>query len=139
MAVNNVLALDVGNKRIGVAIGNTLAKLASPLTTVQNTTDVFTELAKIIRSNEVSVVVIGLPRDQNGNETNQTAVSRRFGDELMRHIEVSTIFQDESLTSVMAEERLHQRGTIPSKEAIDAEAAAIILSDYFDTLRFNHA
>lgn len=139
MAVNNVLSLDVGNKRIGVAIGNTLARIASPLTTIQNTTDVYKTLATMVRSNEVQLVVIGLPRDQHGNQTEQSNITKRFADDLAHYISVPIEFQDESLTSVMAEERLQHKGAAPSKEAIDAEAAAIILSDYFARMESSHA
>ena len=77
------------------------------------------------------MLVVGYPRDQSGGETDQTAKSREFGDSLVQ-FGIEVVYQDESLTSVIAEDRLKKRGKPYSKADIDSEAAAIILQDYIE-------
>jgi putative Holliday junction resolvase len=125
------LGIDYGAKRIGLAIGDDAAKLARPLTTVGPP-----ELAAAIEQNgPFAAVVVGLPRSIDGAETAQTLAVRRFTDDVLwRKLRIEPVFQDEAGTSQVAEERLKEIGKPYVKADIDAEAAAIILQDYLDTL-----
>jgi putative Holliday junction resolvase len=131
-AVNNIIALDVGERRIGVAIANNIARLPRPLTTLENNQDVVGELQRLITQEEVGVVVIGLPRNLKGEDTPQTAFVRQFA-LLLTHLAVVIKWQDEALTSVKAERELKERGRQYNKEDIDALAATYILDDYLQT------
>lgn len=122
-----ILALDVGTKRIGVAMADVTVPIAIPLETVEVDGSELEKIAKIIKDKSAEKVVVGYPRNQSGDATDQTKVSEVFGKRVMAYVDI--VFQDESLTSVMAEERLKRSGKPYQKGDIDALAAAIILQD----------
>jgi putative holliday junction resolvase len=125
------LGIDYGHKRIGIATADSEAKLATPLGAVGSH-----ELADLIqREGPFEAVVVGLPRGLDGQETAQTLAVRRFTDDVLgRTHGVDPVFQDEAGTSGVAEDRLAESGKPYTKADIDAEAAAIILQDYLDSL-----
>lgn len=129
---NIVIALDVGERRIGMAIASMVARLPAPYLTLdrQQITDVFAEIERLIAQESAGVIVVGLPRDMQGNETEQTRQVRQFADELQVRLKRPVVLQDEAATSINAEARLKERGKPYSKADIDAEAAAIILQDF---------
>src|SRR6185369_17047614 len=102
----NVLGLDVGDRRIGVALANLVARIPEPLLTIDRseTDNVFETIDKLILENEVQTVVIGLPRGLEGQETGQTQTVRQFAKELKEQLGVKVELQDEAGTSVLAEE-----------------------------------
>lgn len=126
----NILALDVGTKRIGVAVADSTLPIAVPLLTLRVDGNELQKLFSIINEKHVDTVVVGYPRNQSGDPTEQTGVAESFAVHLRGHAEV--VFQDESLTSVTAEERLRQSGKPFEKGDIDALAACIILQDYLE-------
>lgn len=125
------LGIDYGLSRVGLATADTEVKLAAPHSTVAPA-----ELATAIAAaGPFEAVVVGLPRSLDGRDTPQTLAVRRFCDDVLwRQLHIEPIFQDEAGTSSIAEERLKAAGRKYSKGDIDAEAAAIILQDYLDTL-----
>lgn len=127
-----VLALDVGDKRVGMAVASRIARLAAPhgVLVRDPQTDIYARIAETAREVEADTIVVGLPRDMKGQETEQTKSAREFAQALEKTVTIPVVMQDESVTSVMAEERLKQRGKPYGKGDIDAEAAAIILEDY---------
>ena len=130
-----VIALDVGTKRIGVAKADTSVKIAIPDgTIIVKNGEEFDEIRSILRLNKTDYVVLGLPRNNQGEETAQSAYVRDFAKKLKAKIPTVKIrFQDESLTSVEAESRLKSRkGYNFAKGEIDTEAAAIILQDFME-------
>jgi UPF0755 protein len=134
-----IIALDVGEKRIGVAWGDDQVKIPAPLSAIAVQPGIFKHIEKLIRSLDAGVLVIGLPRNQAGQETDQSKFVRAFAAKLADYdIDVPIEFQDESLTSVVAEQRLTSRGKPYSKADIDSEAAAIILADYLEQLPKHH-
>lgn len=106
-------------------------KLASPFKTVT-----VAELKAVIEGEgPFEEVVVGLPRSLGGNETPQTLAVRRFTDDVLGGLlPKDPVFQDEAGTSGVAEEHLKASGKPYEKGDIDAEAAAIILQDYLDSL-----
>lgn len=104
--------------------------IAVPLTTIEVNGDEIEVIADLIKGRNVEKVVIGYPRNQSGDPTEQTGVSEAFAERLREYSPV--VFQDESLTSVTAEERLKTSGKPYEKGDIDALAAAIILQDYLE-------
>lgn len=121
----------MGTKRIGVARADTATKLAFPLTTIEVNGQELNEISRLVKEVEPSVIVVGHPRNQAGEPTAQTVEVIEFVKRLDA-VGIPIALQDESLTSVIAEERLTARGKIYDKAAIDAEAAAIILQDYIE-------
>jgi putative Holliday junction resolvase len=136
IANNNqsIVALDVGERRIGVAKANVVARLAQPLVTIANDEAVITTLQKVITENDVTQLVVGRPRNQQGETTAQTRAVEAFVEQLKKQIEIPISWQDESLTSVNAEAELAQRGQGGDKAAVDALAATYILEDYLTEL-----
>lgn len=130
-----IIALDVGTKRVGVAHTNTLARLPSPLTTLIRGETFWKELEKLLSENGADVIVVGLPRNLDGNDTDQTRLTRDFMAELATHTSLPLVAQDEALTSHKAETELQARGKKFEKGDIDALAASYILQDYLDTYR----
>jgi len=124
--VETLLAFDFGLKRIGVAIGNTLIKQAQPLTIISAATNdaKFTELGKLIEQWQPARCIVGLPSHPDGAEHEMTVRCRRFANQLHGRFGVATVLVDERYSSAVIPQR---RG-----EHIDAEAAAIILQQYFD-------
>lgn len=128
-----ILALDVGEKRIGVARGVASIGLASPLTTLINDDTITTRLADLCQQEQAELLVIGRPRNSQGQTTQQTAYTEQFVATLQPQINLPVVWQDESLTSVKAEQELTDRGRPFAKAEVDALAATYILEDYFQT------
>ena len=130
MATKHILALDVGTVRIGTAIADTMIRIPVPKGAIDVDGTEFKSIAELIVGNSIDLIVIGYPRNQSGDTTAQTEYVERFADKLDTSVEIA--FQDESLTSVMAEQRIVSRGGKYTKGDIDAEAAVIILEDYLE-------
>jgi putative Holliday junction resolvase len=124
--VETVLGFDFGLKRIGVAVGNTLLKQAQPLTVIAEATNdgKFAVLGKLIDEWKPATCVVGLPMHPDGAEHEMTVRCRRFANQLNGRFGVATVLVDERYSSAVISQR---RG-----ETIDAEAAAIILQQYFN-------
>lgn len=131
-----ILGLDVGEKRIGVAKADSNVKIAIPVTTIEVNGGELQEIARLLRLYNTNMVVLGLPRSNEGNETAQSLYVRNFAKTLSEKVgNVKIKFQDESLTSVEAETRLKSRKKNYVKGDIDAEAASIILQDFIESFR----
>ncbi len=131
MTSRTLLALDVGEKRIGVAIADTSVKIAIAFETLEVDGTELEQIARIIEQEEAKTVVIGYPRNQQGEATQQTAYVEAFAEKLT-DIASEIVFQDESLTSVKAEEYLKRQNKPYEKADIDALAASLILQDYLE-------
>lgn len=131
MAIN-YLALDVGEVRIGVALANDIARIASPLSAIQNNESITKEIAEMIESLQITDLVIGLPRGLDGQATAQTRYVEAFITQLGQVVSVPIHKQDEALTSVKAEAELMQRKKPFTKGDVDSLSAVYILEDYLD-------
>ena len=128
-----IIGLDVGTRRIGIARVDSATKIAVPVGFLEYNDEFWEKLASIGRMNNTNWFVLGLPRSNEGNETKQTLLVRQFARVLMTKIPGAKVrFQDESLTSVEAEERLKKRKKTYERGEIDAEAATIILQDFIE-------
>ena len=127
------LALDVGEKRIGVATATDSIRIAVPLTTLDVDGSEVQQIAKLIASEKVDTLVVGYPRNQSGESTAQTVHVEAFAAQLEGMVS-SIHYQDESLTSVMAEDQLKGDKRPYTKADIDMRAATIILQDYLEAL-----
>lgn len=133
MSSQSVVCLDVGEKRIGVAVADTSIRIAVALDTITVDGTELQRIAEIIIREDAQTIVVGYPRNQQGETTAQTAYVENFALQL-QDMARQVVFQDESLTSVMAENRLIKMKKPYSKGDIDAQAAAIILEDYMENL-----
>lgn len=127
---NSILALDVGDKRVGVAMASLVARLPRPLTTLENNETFFPALQEIVESENVGAIVVGLPRNLQGEHTAQTKQIERFTKELRQKLSLPIRFQDEALTSKKAEAELDAQGRNYQRGDIDSLAATYILEDF---------
>jgi len=134
MSSQSLVCLDVGEKRIGVAVADTAVRIAVAFDTIEVDGDELKKIAEIVIREGAKTVVLGYPRNQQGETTLQTQYVENFAKQL-EDIAENIVFQDESLTSVIAENRLKAMKKPYSKGDIDAQAAAIILEDYMETNR----
>jgi putative Holliday junction resolvase len=138
--MSRILALDYGERRIGVALSDPTRTIASPLTTLQRRAGKrppWPEIGRLVQEHEVSEAVVGLPLDLSGEETDWTREVRAFGADLARRTGLPVHWVDERLTSVAAERAVRgmglRRSERESKERIDAAAAALILSAWLNS------
>ncbi len=130
-STRSLVCLDVGEKRIGVAIADTAIRIAIPYETVLVDGSELTRIIEIISQEHADTLIIGYPRNQLGESTAQSRYVEQFAAQF-EEIVPTIVFQDESLTSVLAEERLKEMGKPYEKADIDMQAAAIILQDYLE-------
>jgi putative Holliday junction resolvase len=122
------LGIDMGTRRVGLAVGDSAARLARPLGTVAPEQ----LAARLTTEGPFAALVVGLPRGLDGQDTPQTLAVRRFVDASLGEYEI--IYQDEAATSEIAKAELEASGKPYKREDIDAQAAAIILQDFLDSL-----
>ncbi|MDZ7786023.1 MAG: Holliday junction resolvase RuvX [Candidatus Saccharibacteria bacterium] len=123
------MALDVGEKRVGVAIASSLAKLPRPFTTLDYEKSI--EKIKTLANQEgVGTIVVGLPLNRHEEATKQTEFTRAFMERLTHSVEAKIDTCSEALSSARAKRELETRGKAYEKSDIDALAAAYILEDY---------
>lgn len=125
------LSFDVGEKRIGVAQADSEVRIPFPVTTILVDGLEMHRVREFIAEVAPTQVIVGYPRNQQGEATAQTAVSEQFANQL-RRLDVDVVFQDESLTSVLAEQYLKKHKKSYTKADIDSHAAAIILGDFLE-------
>ena len=131
MANKALVGLDVGEKRIGVAVADLSVRIAVPYETILVDGTEIEKIEALVSSQGADILVLGYPRNQGGEVTSQTQYDEDFASKL-EYLGVKIVFQDESLTSVMAEQRLKDQGVAYEKADIDAQAATIILQDYIE-------
>lgn len=131
-----ILAFDFGEKRIGVAVGETLTKVASALTLIESEiNDVrFSEIAKLLEEWQPKLLIIGLPTYLDGTEHELTKLAKKFAQRLEGRFNTPVMMVDERLSSAEAAQRLSASGIKGRKQKalIDAAAAQVILQSYFD-------
>ena len=132
MSSQSLVCLDVGEKRIGVAVADSRIKIAVAFDTVLVDGNEVETIAAIVLREKAETIVVGYPRNQQGETTAQTKYVEQFAKRL-QDITDRIVFQDESLTSVIAEQRLIAMKKPYTKGDIDAQAAAIILQDYMES------
>lgn len=132
--MGRIMALDVGDARIGIAVSDPLKIVANPLSTLfrKKTDEDFEEIARIAKEHEAELIVCGLPRSMNNEENPQTQKTRDFVEKLKNYVSIPIKFFDERLTTVSAERALIEGGVRREnrKNVIDKVAATMILQNY---------
>jgi len=133
---SRLLAIDYGEKRIGLAISDALKIFAKPYDIIANTSyeDIVQQLIRIIQSNHVEKVIVGVPWSIEGEETNKTKETLTFIAKLKESLPVPVIGADERYTTSEANELLKQMGYDwkKARKHIDSIAACLILKGYLD-------
>jgi putative holliday junction resolvase len=132
-----IMCLDVGDRRIGVALSDPTGILASPNTIIERTDDIadIAAVAKIVSAYDVEKIVIGLPFLLSGRIGEQAEKVHAFADHLVKHISVPVDLRDERMTTVSAKRLLKESGKTGRKSGRDdAAAAAVLLQSYLDEI-----
>lgn len=133
-----VLGFDFGEKRIGIAVGETMLKLAHPLITIQAEENAvkFAQIATLIQEWRPSLLVVGLPTYLDGEAHELTHLAKKFAQRLEGRFNLPVVMIDERLSSAEAAQSLRESGVHGNqqKAMIDQVAAQTILQSYFDQL-----
>lgn len=131
-----VMALDLGEKRIGIALSDSTRTIATPHSIINRKSRAhdFAYYARLIDEYQVNLVVVGLPITLGGQEGQRAAWVRDYTTGLSQVIDTPIVFWDESLTTVSATAALHAAGRRGKKarDRVDAVAATLILQSYLD-------
>ena len=145
--MKRLLGVDLGEKRIGLAVADGDGGRAQPLTTLRRAPDAATDaeaIARIAQERSATELVVGLPLEASGVEGRQAQITRAWVAAVVPHLQLPVTLRDERLTSYVAEQRLGpmkrgRSGGPPSRTQrnahrarVDREAAAIILQDELD-------
>mgnify|MGYP002402352962 CR=1 FL=1 len=128
-----LIGVDPGEKRTGLAIKPAGQRAAVPLQVIDPSTAAKTIL-KLAQEHDADTVIVGLPRDINGNDTAQTAKARAFAGDLADDTGLHIVMHDEFSTSQRARDRLQATTREQEKRQLDAVAAAILLEDYIESM-----
>lgn len=128
------LAIDYGTKRTGLAVCDAGETIASPLAVVQGRKELIERVKRVVASEDIGAIVVGLPLNMDGTEGPQAKLVLAFARELGRQIPIPIHLQDERLSSFVAEHKLNDIGLTRGKkrERLDALAAADILQSFLD-------
>lgn len=128
-----VLGIDLGKKRIGVALGDTENKIAVGLPTLQNDNNTWNNLKEIIVRENIQKLIIGLPKTMQGKSGEQVEYTYSWGVQAHEILGLNIEYVDERLSSKMARDGLSMVGNKLTKEDIDQASAVLILYSYLDS------
>lgn len=137
--MGRVLAIDYGDRRIGLAVSDPTRTVAQPLATLKKRSGKRAPMSRLIEiadEHDVDTIVVGLPLEESGREGPQAARTREFGEALRRRTGRAIEYRDERFTSARARREIG-RLDLPAaarreKERVDAMAAVFILQSYLD-------
>ena len=137
--MGRLLAIDYGNKRVGLAISDPMQIIAKPFKTIlhSDNQNLLDKIKMIIINEKIKGIILGLPLNMQGNKTKQTNLGIEFSDYLKENLDIPIMMQDERLSSVSAKKSLIKQKvkTGHNKARIDETAAAIFLQQYLDRKR----
>jgi len=129
--MHKIMALDIGTKRIGVALSDYLQVIASGVVCVERNFEALTRIEAIAKENNVAKIVVGLPLNMDGSRGEQAQDCVNFASKITGF---EVVYEDERLTSEAAEENLRSRKIDfrKNKSLVDIESACIILEQYLE-------
>ncbi len=133
------LGIDLGERRIGLAISDADGNLAGPLKVINHTGGEIEEILRIIGSEGVEIVVVGLPLNMDGSLGEQGEKAQAYARQLQERARMPVELWDERLSTFEAERKLRESGKKGPKlkKALDKWAAAVILQDFLDHKKQN--
>jgi len=120
----DIIGLDLGKARTGVARLNTIARIAEPMNEIAMSDKFLVDVQKVVSESKASGLVVGIPRSLDGKSTDQTIWAENVYESLKNSLEIPVFNTDEAMTTKKAEERAHPG------QSIDSVAAGIILEDF---------
>lgn len=134
--INRLLAIDYGEKRIGLAMSDALQMFAKPFETLENKSaeNTFDYLRKLITEKQIGKVIVGIPWSLEGTATDKTRETQQFLQELQNKLDVPVVGSDERFTTSDANELLKEMGYNwkQARKVIDAMAACLILKRFLE-------
>lgn len=134
-----LIGLDVGDKRIGVAMSDLLGLTAQGIETIhrESNQSTFDRIAQLIKENDVKKLVVGMPKNMDGTIGEQGKKVKNFMEKFLKHTEIDVIYWDERLTTAAAHKMLITADVSRSKrkKVVDKIAAIYILQGYLDSVR----
>lgn len=133
--MGRILGIDHGEKRVGLALSDPLETIAKPFRTLAlRDEQLFLALEDLVAEQEITALVIGLPRGMRGQETHQTRRVRAFARQCTQRLRLPVTLEDERLSSISARKALVQQSIKSGHEKalVDQTAAAIILQQFLD-------
>ena len=132
----NILAFDFGEKKIGVAVGNSITKTARPLETIRKIKKIERNqiIDRLLKEWGPSLLVVGLPLNEDGTESRLTGLAKSFAEKIQNRFKIDTVMVDERYTSVEAKLLIHEstKNITKGSQLVDQVAAKIILESYFE-------
>ncbi len=140
MSVKTYLGFDVGTKRTGVAIANSLTNKASGIETVRNHKDGSTnwqQIDQIINKHPPDIIIVGVPYDENNKEQEMIYIARSFGRKIKDRFDIEVVFVDEHLSSSEAKNQLkwHYAHKNADRSEVDIRSAQLILQTWLNETR----
>jgi len=133
------LALDIGDRRVGVAVSDPTGTIARPLTTIERASrqEDFAAVARLVAAHEAVLIVVGRPLSLDGSEGPQARKVTRYAEALSRQVQVPVVYYDERYSTSEASEIMRARRPLARQSGqpggvLDAIAAAVILQRYLD-------
>ena len=142
MTIKTYLGFDVGTKRTGIAIANSLTAQANGITTVIHNKDGSTnwiQLKEIIKQHKPNQFIVGLPLDQDNKEQEMTYIAKSFGRKLEKRFSIGVIFVDEYLSSSEAKNQLkwHYAHKNADRGEVDKKSAELILQTWLNETTYD--
>ena len=132
----NILAFDFGEKKIGVAVGNSITKTARPLETIRKIKKIERNqiIDRLLKEWGPSLLVVGLPLNEDGTQSRLTELAKTFAEKIQNRFKIDTVMVDERYTSVEAKLLIREstKNITKGSQLIDQVAAKIILESYFE-------
>jgi putative Holliday junction resolvase len=140
VSVKTYLCFDVGTKRTGVAIANSLTNKASGIETVRNQKDGSTnwqQIDQIINKHPPDIIVVGVPYDENNKQQEMIFIARSFGRKIKDRFDIEVVFIDEHLSSSEAKNQLkwHYAHKNADRSEVDIRSAQLILQTWLNETR----
>ncbi len=128
------MGIDYGAVRVGIAISDPMQIIARPYKVINNDNDLLDKINSIIKKENIGKIILGLPLNLAGEDTQKTIEVRDFAEKLKKSISIPVILWDERYTTVEANEALQEMGynIHESKDVIDKVAASLILRNYLE-------
>jgi len=139
--LNRILAIDYGEKKVGLALSDPLKIIAKPYKTIDNISDdkLIEDFNAIINEKNIDTIVIGLPLTMKNSFSKQTENVNKFINLLKNKVDIEVIIVDERLSSIEAKRSLVSQGikTGHNKKDVDMTAAALFLQSYLNQIAIN--
>lgn len=126
----NYLGIDWGESKIGLALAHEETQVAVAYTTLRNSADIFGDIKKIIETESVTGLVVGIPEQHYSQGRKE---SEQFGNSLAQATRLPVYFTNEMFTTKIAQQTLSLRGEKRLSQIDDAESARILLQDWLDS------